>query len=101
MAAQDGTSRARPNRHQVAYVGTYPPQECGIATFTLDLVNSTDISGWCSVVGSPGDVYPLLPEEIEAPPDPDGENPDVDVKQVYTIKRENRGDYARCAHFLG
>ena len=39
-----------PKRHRVAFIGTYPPQECGIATFTMDLVNATDLSGWKSVV---------------------------------------------------
>ena len=36
--------------HCVAYVGTYPPKECGIATYTMDVVNATDLSGWRSVV---------------------------------------------------
>ncbi|TET64382.1 glycosyl transferase family 1, partial [Candidatus Bathyarchaeota archaeon] len=26
----------------VAYLSTYPPRECGIATFTKDLVNGID-----------------------------------------------------------
>ena len=75
-----------PIRHQVAYVGSYPPQECGIATFTLDLVNATDISGWCSIVAAAGDTG-------------DGDTPDA--KQVYAIKREEPADYRRAAHFVG
>jgi glycosyltransferase involved in cell wall biosynthesis len=43
-------------RHSIAYVGTYPPKECGIATFTMDVVNSTDLSGWQSVVFAVDDV---------------------------------------------
>ena len=45
-------------RHKVAYVGTYPPKECGIATFTLDVVNSTDLSGWRSIVFAVDDTAP-------------------------------------------
>jgi glycosyltransferase involved in cell wall biosynthesis len=74
----------------VAYVGTYPPQECGIATFMMDLVNATDISGWRSVavaVGADGTLGP--------PPD---------SKVIYTINRDDRRDYvgaARCVAGLG
>ena len=45
-------------RHKIAYVGTYPPKECGIATFTLDIVNSTDLSGWRSIVFAVDDAVP-------------------------------------------
>jgi glycosyltransferase involved in cell wall biosynthesis len=92
-------------RHQVAYVGTYPPQECGIATFTLDLVNSTDISGWCSVVAAVGDadVPEKIPESADAPDEAETEDDEPrfpDAKQVYAIKRDDLADYVRAAHFL-
>ncbi len=75
-------------RHQVAFAGTYPPQECGIATFTLDLVNATDISGWCSIVVGVGDNCPVGPES-------------PDSKQVYTITQDDPADYRRAANFAG
>lgn len=75
-----------PERKLVAYIGTYPPQECGIATFTLDVVNATDISGWGSVVAAiSGDCT---------------SDEEQDSKQVYTIERDNSDDYARAAKFL-
>ncbi len=30
------------DKKRIAYLGTYPPRECGIATFTKDLIDSTD-----------------------------------------------------------
>jgi len=73
-------------RHKIAYVGTYPPKECGIATFTLDVVNSTDLSGWRSIVFAVDDAVPSEPHP--------------DSKVVYTIEKENRADYARAAKLL-
>ena len=69
-------------RHKIAYVGTYPPKECGIATFTLDVVNATDLSGWRSIVFAVDDAAPA-----EAHPD---------SKVVYTIEKENRGGLPAC-----
>ena len=73
-------------RHKIAYVGTYPPKECGIATFTLDVVNSTDLSGWRSIVFAVDDAAPSEPHP--------------DSKVVYTIEKENRADYVRAAKLL-
>ncbi len=73
-------------RHKIAYVGTYPPKECGIATFTLDVVNSTDLSGWRSIVFAVDDIAPTEPHP--------------DKKVVYTIEKENKADYVRAARLL-
>ena len=90
-----------PVRHQVAYVGTYPPQECGIATFTLDLVNATDISGWCSVVAAVGDTCPADAADTDEPEEKQPRHSFPDVKQVYAINRDDPADYKRAAHFVG
>lgn len=73
-------------RHKIAYVGTYPPKECGIATFTLDVVNSTDLSGWRSIVFAVDDAAP--------------DEPHPDSKVVYTIEKENRASYLRAARLM-
>ncbi len=73
-------------RHKIAYVGTYPPKECGIATFTLDVVNSTDLSGWRSIVFAVDDIVP--------------EEPHPDSKVVFTIEKENRASYLRAARLM-
>lgn len=75
-----------PKRHRVAYVGTYPPQECGIATFTMDLVNATDLSGWKSVV------YAV---------DGDGSHANsIDKKVVFAIEKENKASYLAAARSI-
>lgn len=73
-------------RHKIAYVGTYPPKECGIATFTLDVVNATDLAGWGSIVFAVDDTAPSEPHH--------------DNKVVYTIEKENRDDYLNAAKLL-
>lgn len=73
-------------RHKIAYVGTYPPKECGIATFTMDVVNSTDLSGWRSIVFAVDDAAPTEPHP--------------DSKVVYTIEKENKSSYLYAARLL-
>ena len=70
----------------MAYVGTYPPKECGIATFTLDAANATDICGWKSIVFAVDDA--VL----------DSAHPDSKV--VFTIEKENRASYTDAARKL-
>ncbi len=80
------TQAYSPRRHKVAYVGTYPPKECGIATFTMDMVNGTDLAGWRSIVLAVDDVRPA--------------HPHPDRKVVYTLEKETRADYKAAARLL-
>lgn len=71
----------------IAFVGTYPPRRCGIATFTHDLASA--------VAGANARVVPM----ILAVTDPEGEYAySSDVR--YEIRQGVRGDYARAAEFV-
>ncbi len=78
LATQNQT-QARDLRHSIAYVGTYPPKECGIATFTMDVVNSTDLSGWQSIV--------FAVDDVETGTQYD------DPKVTYVIEKDNPQSY--------
>src|SRR5438874_761875 len=69
---------------RIAFVGTYPPRRCGIATFTRDLAQA---------IGSSSER--VLPMTL-AVTDPGGqyEYPE-DVR--YEIRQAVKGDYARAA----
>ena len=73
--------------HTVAYVGTYPPTECGIATFTMDVLNATDLAGWRSVVVAVEDTA-------------DKATKYCDSKVVCILNKENRTDYRKVAQIL-
>ncbi|HEY0712735.1 MAG TPA: glycosyltransferase family 4 protein [Polyangia bacterium] len=72
---------------RVALIGTYPPRQCGIATFTRDLA--------AAIEGSQEGIVPTA----LAVTDQEGRydyTPDV----CYEIRQATKGDYARAAEFL-
>lgn len=72
---------------KVLFIGTYVPKECGIATFTSDLLNSMsgeDNSVHCEVIAlnDPSETY-NYPEEV-----------------VFQIQRDRIEDYYRAADYI-
>lgn len=82
MIQRNGLTRSRP---QVAFVSTYPPTECGLATFTQDVLNAVERHGWDGVVVSADH------EAHIAHPDP---------RVIYQIRREEDADYIEAAQML-
>jgi glycosyltransferase involved in cell wall biosynthesis len=74
--------RATDTRLPIAFVGTYPPRRCGIATFTSDLAQA--------VAGDP---------MIVALTDPGGQY-EYPRQVGYEIRQGVRADYARAAEFV-
>ncbi|GIV20684.1 MAG: glycosyl transferase family 1 [Armatimonadota bacterium] len=68
----------------VAFVSTYPPVQCGIATFTRDLANAVELYGWTPLVIA-----------IDK-----GEVDYADQRVVWRIRKEHVGDYEQAAQFL-
>ncbi len=75
---------------KLAYIGTYPPRECGIGTFTQNLFNST-VTNYESETRNKGLVIALNDHE-ETYPYP------KEVK--LTIRQEHQRDYLRAAKFI-
>ncbi|MEJ5251515.1 MAG: glycosyltransferase [Chthonomonadetes bacterium] len=68
----------------IVFVSTYPPTQCGIATFTRDLANVVELYGWMPLVVAidKGDVdY-------------------ADQRVVWRIRKDREQDYVQAAQFL-
>jgi glycosyltransferase involved in cell wall biosynthesis len=82
MTLRNGLHKSRP---QVAFVSTYPPTECGLATFTQDVLQAVERHGWDGVV-------------VSADHESRIEHPDPRV--MYQLRREEEGDYIEAARLL-
>ena len=71
---------------RVAYLSTYPPRECGIATFTKDLIDAIDeINGFKQsvvAVNEKGAIY------------------DYDRRVKWSIERDSAEDYVAAAEYV-
>lgn len=75
------------HKPRVIYVSTYPPRECGIATFTKDLTNALDRFN------------PLVKSELIAIND-NGASYNYSPKVVFQIAQNNKESYAAAADFI-
>jgi len=71
----------------MAFVGTYPPRRCGIATFTHDLTEA--------VTSHNGGAQPM----VLALTDPEGEYT-YPAEVAHEIRQGSKGDYARAAELV-
>lgn len=86
-AQQATRTKAPVSELGIAFVGTYPPRRCGIATFTSDLAQAMQ--------GAGEQVRPM----IVALTDTGGQYAYPDAVK-YEIRQGSRGDYARAAELV-
>ena len=76
---------------KIAYIGTYPPRECGIGTFTMNLFNSMVNDNKTKTNSNEGFIVAMNDyEQIYNYPE--------EVKK--TIRQEHQRDYLRAAKFI-
>jgi glycosyltransferase involved in cell wall biosynthesis len=76
---------------KIAYIGTYPPRECGIGTFTRNLLKSMDNNN--GVKKDPVERFVIAINDYEQTYDYPGE-----VK--LTVRQEHQRDYIKAAKFI-
>ena len=76
---------------KIAYIGTYPPRECGIGTFTQNLL---------SAMITPGKDKKKEHEGVVIAMDDQEESYDYPKEVQLTIRQEQQGDYMEAARFI-
>ncbi|MDP8227285.1 MAG: glycosyl transferase, partial [Candidatus Celaenobacter polaris] len=75
---------------KIAHIGTYPPRECGIATFTMNLLNSMVKNNESEKVSIEGFVVAMNDHE---------QTYDYPEEVKLTIRQEHQRDYLSAAKF--
>ena len=76
---------------KIAYIGSYPPRECGIGTFTQNLFTST--TGLETVPGTNHEAIVIAMDDQE-------DAYDYPEEVQFTIQQEQQGDYIEAARFI-
>ena len=76
---------------KIAYIGTYPPRECGIGTFTQNLL---------SAMITPGKDGKKEHEGVVIAMDDQEESYDYPKEVQLSIRQEQQGDYIEAARFI-
>lgn len=79
----------------IVFMSTFPPRECGIATFTSDLINSFD------KLFSPQEETKVIAMEIEEVDNSHRTNKTAEKEKViYRISENNTDDYINAAKYI-
>jgi glycosyltransferase involved in cell wall biosynthesis len=74
------------SRRRVAYISTYPPRQCGIATFTKDLIDAVEeVDGFTPTVIALNDKGAIY---------------DYDRRVKFIIERDSEKDYSEAAEYI-
>ncbi|WP_316815542.1 glycosyltransferase [Pedobacter nyackensis] len=76
---------------KIAYISTYPPRECGIATFNHNLLSAIS----CDKTTVSGDSYVVAMTDAE-----NLYTYEYPVEVKYQIRQENQKDYIRAADYI-
>lgn len=75
---------------KVGFISTYPPRECGIATFTQNLLHAIQVG---NDISAPSDTVVIAMNDFKR----DYEYP---PEVVFTINQEDQQDYIKAADFI-
>ncbi len=75
---------------KLGFIGTFPPRECGIATFTQNLINAIEAG---SNFATASDAVVIAMNDFKS-------DYDYPPEVVYTITQDNQQDYIKAADFI-